>query len=42
MTSSCGGTGAKTPLEWVRRKQQPGWQHIVKELEKAEQHQAQA
>jgi hypothetical protein len=32
MTSSCGGKGPFTPLEWVRRKKVPGWRGIEKTL----------
>ena len=32
MTSSCGGKEPLTALEWVRRKQVPGWQRIEQTL----------
>eukprot|EP00802_Teleaulax_amphioxeia_P026826 Tamp_27998.p1 GENE.Tamp_27998~~Tamp_27998.p1 ORF type:complete len:128 (-),score=13.46 Tamp_27998:448-798(-) len=35
MTSSCGGKGPHTALEWVRRKQLDGWQKLENVLLKA-------
>eukprot|EP00277_Geminigera_cryophila_P012248 CAMPEP_0179439752 /NCGR_PEP_ID=MMETSP0799-20121207/23370_1 /TAXON_ID=46947 /ORGANISM="Geminigera cryophila, Strain CCMP2564" /LENGTH=262 /DNA_ID=CAMNT_0021222453 /DNA_START=18 /DNA_END=806 /DNA_ORIENTATION=- len=35
MTSSCGGKGPYTILEWVQRKKLPGWQKIEKALSEA-------